>query len=231
MPPPARDHSADLDLIARVCGGDRAAWQRLVETYGADLRAAARRVLSSRGHAPPPHALEDLEADLWLGLVSDSFRRLTAYQGRCSLRQWLKVVASNHAIDTLRRQRPTLSLDAHTDPSDPNQSGLDLPSPDPDPLTQLEARRQADALRRALALLSDEDRLCIELYYQRGLPFERVAALMSITLGATYARKNRLRKRIIAALEADAPPADAPTPSAEGSAAQPLSSAAPQRVS
>jgi RNA polymerase sigma factor (sigma-70 family) len=204
MQPPSRDHSADLALIAAICGGDRAAWQRLVETFGADLRGALRRALLSRGCPVAQHTLEDLEADLWLGLVADSFRRLSAYSGRCGLRQWLKVVASNHVIDFLRRQRPTVSLSGGASEDGEAIPDLDLPSADPDPLTQLEDRRQADTLRRALDLLSDEDRLFVELYYQRELSFERVAELMSTTVGATYARKNRLRKRILSALQADA---------------------------
>jgi RNA polymerase sigma factor (sigma-70 family) len=198
-----RNYSADLDLIQRVCGADNKAWEDLVQRHSADVRGAVLRTLQSRNFYAPPATVEDIQGDLWLGLVADNFRRLSAYSGRCSLRQWLKVVASNHVVDFLRKQRPTIPI--ATGPEDLTSGAIDLPSHEPDAPTLLHQHQQTAALLSALAQLSDEDRLFVELYYHRELSFERVAELMGTTVGATYARKNRLRKRILNALGDSAP--------------------------
>lgn len=188
-------YQTDLELVARVVTGDRAAWASFVNTHQVHIHYALLRTLTRRHHNPTPEDLEDLEADLLLNLVANRFRRLQGYRGQCSLRQWLKVVASNYAIDFLRKQRPTLPLTT-LDPDDTLLTHPELVDPSPSPDTHIAHQQLTAQLNALIQQLNDEDQLFIELYYRREHSFERVAELMGTTIRASYARKNRIRKRL-----------------------------------
>lgn len=196
-------YAADCALVARVCAGDRAAWADLVQVHAPTLRFALIRTLARHGVHASETLLEDLEGDLTLRLVARDFRKLRRYSGRCSLRQWLKVVAGNFAIDHLRRRRPLIALrtvpQSDDAPPEPGvMHGDQLVSDAPGPDERLDDRRRRRAIAQMLGELNDEDRLFVELYYARGLGYEQVAELMGTTVGAVYQRKNRIRKRLTA---------------------------------
>lgn len=195
-------HEADCTLIERVCGGDRAAWGELVARHAATVRFALLHALARYGEQPGTAQLEDLEADLWLRLVARDFARLRQYCGRSSLRQWLKVVAGNFAVDHLRRRRPTVPLAVPVVADDGEETRLELVCERPAPDELLDDCRRRRAVTRMLSELNDEDRLFVELYYVRGLGYEDVAELMGTTVAATYQRRTRLRKRLTALAEA-----------------------------
>jgi len=191
-------YAADIALIDLVVGGDRLPWEQFATQHELTLRFALIRTMARFGLTPTAEQLEDLEADLSLNLVAQNFRRLAKYSGRCSLRQWLKVVAGNFAVDHLRRQRPVISLDLEG----PGHSAADSlvdESPGPDEL--IERRELQESIENLLAQLNDEDRLFVELFYARGHSYESVAELMGTTLGAVYARRNRIRKRLTSLAE------------------------------
>ena len=182
-------YQGDQALVAAIVAGDRDAWLRLVQRHQIDIHYALIRALQYRGTNPSDDVLEDLEADLMLTLARDHFRRLQSYRGQCTLKQWLKVVAGHFAIDHLRKQRAFVPL--------PTQDGpRGLIDPAPSPYEQVEQQQLGEALVDLLGQLGDEDQIFVELYYRRELSFERIAAMMGTTVGATYARKNRLRKRL-----------------------------------
>jgi len=188
-------YQTDLELVARVVTGDRAAWASFVDTHQVHIHYALLRTLTRRHHNPSAEDLEDLEADLMLNLAANRFRRLQGYRGQCSLRQWLKVVASNYAIDFLRKQRPTLPLTT-LDTNDPILASPQLIDPRPGPDVHIAHQELTAQLNTLIRQLNDEDQLFVELYYRREHSFEHVAELMGTTVGAVYARKNRIRKRL-----------------------------------
>lgn len=195
--PPLDPYAVDIALVDRIVGGDRGAWEQFAKQHQLTLRFALIRTLARFGKTPTPEQLEDLEADLSLNLVAQGFRRLSKYSGRCSLRQWLKVVAGNFAVDHLRRHRPIISLDGEAGHTAADHLVDESPGPD----ALLEQRQLQESVASLLAHLNDEDRLFVELFYARGHSYEAVAELMGTTLGAVYARRNRIRKRLTSLAE------------------------------
>jgi RNA polymerase sigma factor (sigma-70 family) len=174
--------------------GERAAWQTLLERHEVTIHYAVLNTMRARGHAPASDEITDLECDIVLALADRGFRKLAAYSGRCKLSHWIKVVASHYTIDRLRQRRSTLSLD------DPKVEALraTLHTAAPSPRDLCQRREQLAALRTLYRDLPEADQEFVELYVFRELPFETIARQMNTSVGAVYARKNRVRKKLLA---------------------------------
>jgi RNA polymerase sigma factor (sigma-70 family) len=185
----------DLARVQRCIEGDRGAWGALLRAHEPAIRGAVLHTLRARGVWLGEDALQDMLGDLLVELVGRDFRRLRAYSGRCRLGAWLKVVATHYTIDQLRRRRPLRSL------QDEDAAGRALADtlvdPGPSPERALGEAQQAAALWRLMAQLPEEDQRFVELFFVQERPFEEVAAQMGATVGAVYARKNRVRRRLL----------------------------------
>ena len=98
MHPAATDDIAETDLVRRARRGDQAAFEALYRRHARAIHGFALRLCGD--HA----AAEDIVQDTFLKM----FGFLGGFRDDAPLRPWLKRVASNLAIDRLRRQRPQL---------------------------------------------------------------------------------------------------------------------------
>jgi RNA polymerase sigma-70 factor (ECF subfamily) len=190
----ASRYPEDMALVCRCVEGDRVAWAQLLDEHDAVIHFTVRRVLLAHGGYAPDHAVEDIQADVILGLVRDNFARLRSWSGRCRLRSWLKVVAHHLTVDRLRRERSGVSLDDDRGAGWTLRQTLKAPGPDPE--VRCVERDRIDRVFALAESLPEEDRLFLELFLVRGLGFEEIAAEMGSTLGGVYARKNRVRRKL-----------------------------------
>jgi RNA polymerase sigma factor (sigma-70 family) len=186
----------DLALVQACIDGDRRAWEDLLRRHDAAVRLAAAHTLRGFGATIDDEGMDDLVSDLFVELVRDDFRRLRAYGGLCQLGAWLKVVATRHTIDHLRRRKPMVSLQDDAPPAKAVRESLASPTLDPE--ADLGQAHLRAAVRALWGRLLEEDQRFIELFFLQELPFEEVARQMQTTVGALYARKNRVRKKLIA---------------------------------
>ncbi|MDX9720623.1 MAG: hypothetical protein RBU37_07740, partial [Myxococcota bacterium] len=138
-------------LVQGIVQGDRVAWQRFVCDYSETLRFSILNTLRRFSAAAPPELVEDLEAELHCRLCEHGFRRLAAFRGDSSLRQWLKVVAANAVIDHLRARRPSVSLESL------EEAGTELPDSSASPEEVFARQELEQAVERLFAQLGDED--------------------------------------------------------------------------
>lgn len=109
-------------------------------------------------------------------------------------RSWVFAVAANLARDEARGaivRRRHLEL-VKADPDPPAA---------PDPSEALEARERGDAVRRALAAVSERDREVL-LLWDAGLSYDDIAAQTGLARSAVGTTLSRARRRLIAAHEA-----------------------------
>lgn len=187
---------ADLELVRACVGGNRQAWERLVREHHDVVRyAVLRTLLRYAGHADDA-LVEDLTSRLFLALMLDDARRLRQFSGRARLKTWLRVAAVNATRDQLRRRRPT--DDIHELQDGPGAIADDGPHPE-----AATARRQLiEGLRAMWDELPDDDRAFVEMFFVDELSFAEIAERTGATHGALYARKNRIRHKLIALAEA-----------------------------
>lgn len=185
----------DRALTDACLAGSAPAWARLVEENREHVRFAIRRTARRHGACASEDFVDDLESALFLRLVVDDFRRLRLYRGDASLRGWLKVLASNATVDALRKRRPTVPLG-------PGET-LDLPASSPLPSELVERAQLAARLRTLWQSLSESDASFVEMFFIQERSFEDIAAETGASAGSLYARKNRIRKKLIQLAEED----------------------------
>lgn len=184
----------DIALADACVAGSSTAWAELVQRHRTSVRYAILHTLRAHGAPFDDAVVDDLESATFLRLVVDDFRRLRQYRGQASLEGWLKVLASNAAVDALRRRRRTVPIGPGYD--------LDLPDPQPSAQARLESEQLAAGLRALWQELPEADAEFVEMYFVLELGFDEIARRTGATLGALYARKNRIRKKLVELAEA-----------------------------
>lgn len=158
---------SDGALLELVAGRDQPAMTEIFRRYGGLVYSIALRVLKDRGQA------EDLVQEVFFQL----WRNPGAFHpNRGALGAWLLVVARNRAIDSIRRRRPTDSLDDHVLPSAANLAD--------------EAERDAmmRKVKAAMSNLPSEQRAPLELAYFEGLTQSEIAERTGDPLGTVKTR-------------------------------------------
>jgi RNA polymerase sigma-70 factor (ECF subfamily) len=107
---------------------------------------------------------------------------------------WLYRVATNVALDHLRRSRRKDSTDA-LDPGSEHGGTTLLDEKIPSPASSLDTAESGNCVREYAGRLSDQYRVVLVLHDLEGLPMQQVADIMGSSVGATRVRLHRARKR------------------------------------
>lgn len=159
----------DVQLVSRSLAGDATAFGILFQRHGPAVHSyLARRV--GRQEA------DDLLSEVWLR----AFRGRSGLRGPNSL-PWLFGIAHNVVRAHWRHgNRPTLPLHLH-----------DMPDPSPDADDRLVAQAQQQSIRRALAILSDNDRDVLLLVVWEQLTPSEAASALGLPQGTARSRLHR----------------------------------------
>jgi RNA polymerase sigma-70 factor (ECF subfamily) len=171
MPQPSVED--DPSLLALVRKGDEQAMASLFDRYSKVVYSVALRVL--RDPAAAEDVLQEIFMQVWRNPGS-----FTSTRG--SLGGWLAVVARNRSIDTLRRRRPTDSVDDVVLASSSNIA--------------VEAERNSlmERARSVIATLPGEQRKTLEMAFFDGLTHSEIAELTGDPLGTV---KTRIRSALL----------------------------------
>lgn len=186
--PPPPDFQSSIELLARLRGGDRAAWEDLYARYHDQLLLTIRLRLGSglRRHLQSEDILQSVVLEAFLEL--DAFE----YRGAHSLERFLHHLVLNKIRDRAdtfgaQKRAGSVPLDAHT-------AGA-IAAPDADELRYRDTRRYDD-LERCLRALPIEMREVIVLRKLDGLSSREVAE----RLGKSDEAVRKLYSRALARL-------------------------------
>lgn len=196
------DRVAEAELVARLRGGDEAAFSELVTRYHpAMVRLALTRVRNRT-------VAEEVVQDAWIGLL----RGIDGFEGRSSLRTWLFRIVINRAISTGIRERVYLPVqDDELEHSDGrfSQDGWWV-TPPTHWADEVLDRAVAPALvARVLELVAElptAQREVVTLRDIEGLTSAEVCAILDITEGNQRVLLHRARARIRTVLEQEVAP-------------------------
>ena len=163
-------------LIWRVSSGDRAAFRRLYDAQASRLYGVALRV--TRQPALASDAVHDAFLQVWRNASQFDSTRGTPDS-------WLLSLVRYRALDIARRRGREVSDEGIPERIDEG----------PDPLTQLEQRRDSDALRSCLGTLDEERRRLIVMSFVHGLSHSEVADKLRMPLGTV---KSWIRRGLMA---------------------------------
>jgi RNA polymerase sigma-70 factor (ECF subfamily) len=169
----AASHANDPDsqLATAAARGDRRALERLLERHADRVHAICRRVLAN-----PDDALDATQEAL-LAIA----RRIGTFDGRSQFTTWMYRVASNAAIDEVRRRgrRPQ-----------PTEHSLDRPAAGPPLDDRVADQLDVDA---ALASIPADYRVAVALRDLAGFDYAEIALILDIPPGTVRSRIARGR--------------------------------------
>lgn len=183
----------DEQIVRKILDGNDALFEDLVRRHQRQIVNFIYRMVG--------------DFDLALDMSQDVFIRvhqaLERFDPRFKFTTWIYRIASNCAIDRLRRhQPPTISLDA-PQPAGDNVRRIQIASTDQDPSERLESKETMKRLELAIRRLPAGYRRLIVLRHVNSLRYEQIAAVTGLPLGTV---KNRIfRARAILRREIDRP--------------------------
>lgn len=155
-----------VGLIQATARGDEAAFQRLYEETAPRLFGFCLRLLKRRDWAE--EVMQEFYVKIW--------HRASDYHAeRGAVLTWMYTVLRYQALDRLRAQKPTETLDGNGAES--------LPQDGPDALGLVLAGDMARHLRGCLEQLSDNHRTSITLAFFEGLTHEQLTERLAVPLG------------------------------------------------
>ena len=171
---------SDGELLQRIGGGDREAFDVLYRRFVRPVFALALRRLGDRGRAED--ATQDAFASVW--------RSASSYRAeRGAGAPWLYAVARNAIVDRARAR---------------SESPMEFPeeaSSEPGPPEEAEHSWLAWRVHRALQDLPEHERTLLELAYWSGLSQSEIADFLSIPLGTVKTRTRSALGRLADTLE------------------------------
>jgi len=169
--------ASERDLALAAAGGDRRALEQLLDGHADRVHAVCRRIV-----VHPEDALDATQE----ALIAIA-RGISRFDGRSAFSTWAYRVATNAALDELRRRtrRPLPAIEWTPDPPVPGgEDGVD-------------ARLDVDA---ALARIPEEFRVAVVLRDLADLDYAEIAAALDVPLGTVKSRVARGRAALRAEL-------------------------------
>ena len=172
--------SDDIHLVSAAQRGDLIAFELLVRRYGTPAYRIALRILGN------PTDAEDVTQDSLL----QAWQALPTLRDRRLFSTWLYRIVTNRCLNAIRAIRSRRAMEVL-----PNE--IEDETRTPNHVT--DARRQLQALRRAIMRLTPEQRAPFVLRELEGLSYEEIAEVLGTTVPAV---KGRLHRARLALLEA-----------------------------
>jgi RNA polymerase sigma-70 factor, ECF subfamily len=197
----------DRELLRHVLRSEGRAWAELVRRFRPLIYRCITKVTLKYSPTLGSADLDEIYADVMMQLVRDDMHKLRIYNPSrgTKLGSWIGMLSVNAAYDFLRSAGRRPLLDKTDGVLDPHEEC------DRTPLDQLIEKERWTHLNDLLADFTDKDRTFVELYYQKGMEADEIAAEMQISLKTVYSKKHKIRAhlvRCLTQLTGDSPIAD-----------------------
>ena len=173
-------------LVERALNNDHEAFSKLYyQTYDRNYYLVLKLVKSEQD-------TEDILQDTYIKILE----KLSQYQykGESSFASWTSAIASNTALDFLRKKRPTLFSELSEDEEfifDTEDESVDF-----QPEQQYDQKETAEIVSMILSELSEEQRICILLFYLQNLSIKEISEQCQCSKNTVKSRLNYGRKKI-----------------------------------
>ena len=154
-------------LMKRGAEGDEDAFRQLVERWETPVFVFMLRMLGSREDA------QDLTQETFIRMI----RHASRYRPENRFQSWLFRIAGNLARSRQRRRQVLRWIRFDNEHHDP-------PTPEPDPLADLERHEARAEVRQAISRLPERQRRALVLKQYQGLKYKDIAQTMGLTVGS-----------------------------------------------
>lgn len=169
--------ASDIDLVARVAGGDKAAIRLLFQRHHARVFRFVVRQTRSETMA------EDIANEVFLEL----WRQAGKFEGRSQVSTWLLGIA-RYKVLSARRKRTEAELD--------EDYAANIADDADTPEVQELKRDKANGLRRLIDKLPDQQRMVIDLAYYHAKSVAEIGDILQIPAATVKTRMFYARKSL-----------------------------------
>jgi RNA polymerase sigma-70 factor, ECF subfamily len=174
----------DNRLVAAAQAGDRNALDALLRRHYDRVHAVCRRIAGSTRDA------DDAAQEAMIGIV----RGLPRFDGRARFSTWAYRIATNAALDELRRRKRRPSLALVTD------EGEHVETADPLAAREVEGAVERLSIDAALDALPEDFRIAVVLRDVADLDYAEIAEVLGVPVGTVKSRIARGRAQLADAL-------------------------------
>lgn len=137
----------------------------------------------------------DRSIDLCQEAFIKVFKNASRYKGKYQFSTWLYRIATNLAIDELRRRRrrAKFSFFPVADTAQTEETSIPIPDTRHCPEQAFETKEKAECLELAIGSLSEKYRLAFILKEVQGLSYEESAQVLNISVGTVKSRIHRAK--------------------------------------
>jgi RNA polymerase sigma-70 factor (ECF subfamily) len=179
---PLIDTSDDRSLVAAARDGDRRSLDVLLRRHYDKVHAICRRIAGSSRDA------DDAAQEAMISIV----RGLDRFDGRSAFTTWIYRIATNAALDELRKRarRPVVHAAVEDD-------GYTPEAVDPLAERRVEAIGDRSAIDEALSTLADEFKAVVVLRDVCDLDYSEIAEVLDVPVGTVKSRIARARAQLV----------------------------------
>ena len=165
----------EIELITQAQQGDRRAFGQLVRRHREGVVNVVYRMCGDANLA------EDAAQEAFIR----AWQNLPSYRPQSPFRNWVYRIATNAALDALRREREAVDIDA-----------LALANSDNGPEAVVEGAERGERVRQAVLALPPASRAVLVLREYEGLSYREIAETLGIPMGTVMSRLNYARNRL-----------------------------------
>lgn len=176
----------DFDLVQKaIKDKDQRAYAELMERYRESIYFMLLKMVNNKDDAD----------DLTIEAFGKAFKRLAQYTPQFAFSTWLFKIASNNAIDFIRKKRiKALSLDTGFRNEEGSSMEIAVSDDKPDPIQALQKKERVERMREVVSKLKPRYRELIELRYFEELSYDEIAEELDLPLGTVKAQLFRARE-------------------------------------
>jgi RNA polymerase sigma factor (sigma-70 family) len=176
----------DFKLVrAALDDGDQRAYAELMERYRDSIYFMLLKMVRVKDDAD----------DLTIEAFGKAFKRLSQYTPNFAFSTWLFKIATNNAIDYLRRKKKnTLSLDKSFENDEGGEFTMEVATEGPDPEEKVIRKEKIRLMRAVVEKLKPNYRMLVEMRYFDELSYEEISIRLDLPIGTVKAQLFRARE-------------------------------------
>lgn len=173
-------------LIKKVKKGDHQAFAELVDRYKNSVYSICLRMVGNREEA------EDLSQDAFIR----AYNHISQFDNDRKFSTWLFRIATNLSIDSLRRKKPSVSLDAEIPGTEGLALNTMLPGSGDLPDEQIVQGETEQWIQNEIKALPEKYRSAVVLKYIEDLSLKEISEIMGLPVGTVKTRVHRGREML-----------------------------------
>ncbi len=186
----------DYLLVTRAQNGEQQAFTELLDCYRNSIYYMILKIIRNETDAE----------DLTIEAFSKAFKNIEFYTPTYAFSTWLFKIASNNAIDFLRKKKTakkTVSIDKEYETSENKYTPISLVADAPDPEERLISSQTKKNLHKIIDKLPNDYSIIVNLRYIQEMSYSKISEELKIPLGTVKARIHRSRDLLSEVLNDD----------------------------